>query len=173
MAFYPTADKDVYWLYVLDIVLDVLFILDILKTLLTGYDLDDAAVFSFRRNLKRYASNGTLFFDFLSISYFPMIFYPQSNFTRGWSLTRLGRLWKVPLYIRHIVAGNTYSPAFQLFHLGKYIVGVLISCHVMACIWIFMAFIQIEAGASCTWMSSCGYLGGITDWTPGEYRNYL
>lgn len=172
-AFYHRLDYNSSrsWIKWVDVTADILFIVDVFKSLFTGYDSDDFAAFNFKRNLIRYMSDGTLFFDLLSISSTPFSFYSITPFNAGWLLVRLARCYKLNLYIKHVFRNNIASTSYEITRLIKYICILLLVVHVIACGWIYIGYIQIFHSYECTWLSPSSSTCNGTGLLSGTYAD--
>ena len=153
MAFY-TRLADHTWLTSVGLTLDILFILDVIKSLFTGYDTDDFLAFNFKTNLIRYSVDGTLFFDLLSVTYLPFEFLEVTAFSAAYELVRLARWYKVSLYLRHISKNNVASTGYEQTRVLRYLSLFLVIIHLFSCIYIYIGYVQINQGVQCTWMSA-------------------
>jgi len=129
-------------------VFDVLYVFEMLQKAFTGYVTHDQdTVYTRKLIWKRYLKGGFIA-DLLSVMVIPLNALPASHAKRALMLLRLLRLYSINEFFR-MRYGNL-GTQFGKARLLKFVLAVLITAHLTACLWFFLARIE---NADDSWIS--------------------
>ena len=169
---------------ILELIIDAIFSVDIAVNFLSEVVLDDGTVETDRHKIALLYLKGWFTVDILACLPFTIIDYFLQNDDNSTSagkynnimrLSRLPRLYKLLRVVRLIKAAHRYQNSgmmyvvqdllqvnSRMFKLVKFLLYVMISVHLMACIWFFAAKMQ-------NFSSDCWVVRyGLMDTPPGE-----
>ena len=168
IAFY---DSD-YWvsIFIIDTIIDCCFTLDLVFNLNTGFYNSEKELILFRGQiLLHYLKSWPIFHFISSLPYglFEACYPPTSS--TATNLVRISRLRNIPKLLRlsrltKLARNLTFIQEFdyvltmdqRVLKLLKTILGILISLHIISCIWYFSA--RIYSFDPSTWVVRYGYL---------------
>lgn len=165
MAFEGT---DISSLFILEMIIDFLFFLDIIFSCFTGY-YDEK--FSVETNLKkiflRYLKSWFLF-DLVACFPLQLIFEGTSynsvvrmtNFKRLWRIVRIAKLLRFIKILKNNDQRKNIHLAFklsiQLERLLFFLLFIGFMIHLIACFWVFIGNLHLESGEN--WIVSFGFI---------------
>ncbi|OMJ79125.1 hypothetical protein SteCoe_20916 [Stentor coeruleus] len=165
MAFMET---EIYSIYVLDLLIDVLFFLDIIFSCFTGYyDEKNNLVTSKKLILLNYAKSW-LIFDFLACFPMQLVFENQSRYNSLLRVTRMQRLYRVLRIAKVLRLIKLFKNKEQRKHINLvlkisialerliyFLLLLVFLIHILACFWVFIGKMYNDTPVN--WISRYGF----------------